>query len=191
MNKAINERPAAIVQKMFVKNVRLAFAYCGKFRGTPLYYDLFSVCLEALWKSCKTWDAGKGSLGNYFHFYAGGLVKNYFRSQARGGADVSLDVPLGGEDSETLGETIADPARPFTGDVELKILAEMALSAPKLKPRDREILVLMSRGYSGAEIAKKYGVTKQAINQATRKSLLICRGYLRRCGIRSIEDCLY
>ncbi len=84
--------------------------------------ELLAPVTEGILRALQTWDPHKGAFTTYGTWWAEAKVREYLRQTLPQG--VSLDEPLGEEESFTLGETIASSLTSPEEEAEEKLLQE-------------------------------------------------------------------
>lgn len=103
--------------------------------------------------------------------------------------DISIEVPLGDENGTTIADTLVSSSNVesevFDGEGEEGLSDEMKSYLEKLSDLQKRVLIMMSNGYSPAEIVKKLHITqknyadcKDAIKAYRNSSILFC--FLRK-----------
>lgn len=168
------------------ENIRLAQFFASKWARTFGEDEAFSLALQGLQAAAESYDPSKGTKEDPMPFgtHASCCIRNmlcasYKRANAkkrgRGIAHVSLDAPVGDEDSQTFGDLISDPrARDVTESLAARDMMEKALAL--LDERSSEI-IRMRFGLDGEkpatleEIGEVFGLTRERIRQIENLAL--------------------
>ena len=119
--------------------------------------DLIQAGRFALWKSAKRYDPDRGKFSTYAYK---AIYHAMLKELSKRKNEVSLNVPVAGDEELELQDTIADLNQSLEG-VELKFELEDFMKT--LNPRRQDILKRKAKGETRKEIAKALGVSYDLI----------------------------
>jgi len=103
--------------------------------------ELLGPATEGILRALQTWEPEKGAFTTYGTWWAEAKVREYIRQAFSQG--ISLDEPLGEEETLTLGETIASPlASPEEEAEEMLLREEVRARIAGLPPLLRQYALL-------------------------------------------------
>ena len=148
-------------QQLIEDNMNLVYSVIHKEYPTYLSdEDIVQCGMLGLVKAADKWDESKAKFSTFAYTCISNEIKREFRRRMKYQGTLSLDYELNGEDGRsTLGELIV-------GDEDV-VCCEV--NTDSLTDRELQILELLQKGLSQSDIARRIGVTRQAVWAAMRK----------------------
>jgi RNA polymerase sigma factor (sigma-70 family) len=164
---------------MLGRHNRLIWKRIYRFRDAD---DLYQEIMLAIWKGLLYQYSGKGSVFSYI----AGIV--YRQAMKAYGQETRTPQPVSDEEEEAAFENIPDPH----ADAERHALLQEARRMFKpffqrLRPREREVLILRAFEYEHLEIGRMLGITANASRQFQFKAEKKLAAYCEKLGIDIVK----
>lgn len=151
--------------KLIKENMNLVYFLIKRYYPTCIANeDVIQEGMVGLCKAASTYEEGKSKFSTYASNCIMNQIKNYFIKNAKHNQVLSLDYEIKTDDGSTcsMGDTLIGEL-----DIDLDDVVFLEFYQT-LSDEDKELLDLCSR-YTQVEIADMWGVSKQAVNQRSRK----------------------
>lgn len=151
--------------KLIEDNMNLVYFLVKRYYPTYISNeDVIQEGMVGLCKAASTYDEGKSKFSTYASYCIMNQIKKYFASNAKHNHTLSLDYEIKIDDGSpcTMGDTLVGEL-----DINLDDITSIEFYQT-LSDEDKEFIDLC-RCYTMSEIADMWGVSKQIINQRSRR----------------------
>lgn len=135
-------------------------------RNYPTYWndeDLIQCGMMGLCKAAQNWDGVTSKFSTYACICITNEIKYELVKRSKQVSQISLDHKISDESEDSIADLICYDEVDFVFDIQFDAFFE------SLKPREKEIVKLLSTGLVQREVAKKLGISPQAVNQQVHK----------------------
>lgn len=158
-------------QELIEDNINLVHFLIGKHYPTfSNDEDIIQSGMVGLCRAANTWDESKSKFSTYACQCILNEIKDEFRSRKKHHGNLSLDYEVNSDEGTvTFGDLIE-------GDLDIDFVDTEPVM-DKLSPVEQDVFSLLTAGVSPNDIGKRYGLSKQRMNNIMRKIRLVWRNY--------------
>ena len=164
---------------LFARHLRLLYRWLRPWRWDHEWEDLAQEAALGWMEAVRRWDPVQARLSTFAWYYALRRVRRYL-SQRLAVEVWSLDAPDVLDEDMAFGDRLADErAEEELQRVESEVWWQQTLAT--LPPRQAEVLearLAVAGGATATEVARRIGVSRQAVHQAERRALTRLRAAL-------------
>ena len=164
-------------ESLLLDNQRLIHYFLkrqGFYPSHPDYEDLFQDCNLRCWRAIQKFDPERGTLSTYLGKVCFNTIGHYLRSKKRKpNPEIYFDSEVNpwseyqGNSQIFRHESVPDPD---TGAEFLELRLSNFLSISKLKPREKQVILLSWIGYNQEESAELIGISQPQVSRLLSKA---------------------
>ena len=150
--------------KLIEDNINLVYHIVH--RQYPTYWndeDLIQCGMMGLCSAANTWDGVSSKFSTYACKCITNAIRYELAKRSRRVPQISLDHKITDDSEDTIADLLCYDEVDFIFDIQFDDFFAT------LKPREREIVKLLSTGLGQRGVSEELGISKQAVNQQVHK----------------------